>query len=469
MVYLEETMPYSFHSSQKTSLKLDESPIPRKNSQLLLARSVDSSQSQKTMIDQTERSQKPESSRSRYRMLSPRVRLLSIMMLQIWSVLMLRTSLMEENGLWLSEQVAQYPSMDFNAKEEDLFLQTGLSRGDAVWVDRPMHKSAPFRQDWLIQPRVFTRWSHGSLPCLDAGADWRHDSSPTSNGLLYTKCFKTGSSTGAGIHLRIARNEAKRQERQTPICKARFGHTMAHKQFAQRKRDLSFLWSLVRDPVDRLVSFFFHMKVSRRHIAPTYKNFVNFLGEEFAGNQKKLNSSDSTYSHYAERLSVQSLKDFGQDPLQFLQNVMEEYDFIGVAEVRTIATNFAGQAIRQYSHNHVMLSLQLSAWMNPQWHFQCFWEFHLVMCCTCLQRATAASMPEATMENVITWYQPKKLHQCESYSNLPLFWRWWNGTERSINLWMRAWTWQLTTWAKICSGQILQSSRMPWSVAKKSV
>ena len=374
------------------------------------------------MIDQRERSQKPESSRSRYRMLSPRVRLLSIMMLQIWSVLMLRTSLMEENGLWLSEQVAQYPSMDFNAKEEDLFLETGLSRGDAVWVDRPMHKSAPFRQDWLIQPRVFTRWSHGSLPCLDAGADWRHDSSPTSDGLLYTKCFKTGSSTGAGIHLRIARNEAKRQERQTPICKARFGHTMAHKQFAQRKRDHSFLWSLVRDPVDRLVSFFFHMKVSRRHIAPTYKNFVNFLGEEFAGNQKKLNSSDSTYSHYAERLSVQSFETFGEDPLQFLQNVMEEYDFIGVTEVRALATHILPG---RQSANILTITLfgyfQIREWMNPLWHFQCFWEFHLVTRCICQRRATAASMPEATMENAITWYRLKSLHQCKSYSNLPLF------------------------------------------------
>jgi hypothetical protein len=70
------------------------------------------------------------------------------------------------------------------------------------------------------------------LPCFKPDENWskvRLQPPPAATGLLFVKPYKTASSTGAGLHLRIARNAANRQHNRKssdawPICKARFDH-----------------------------------------------------------------------------------------------------------------------------------------------------------------------------------------------------------------------------------------------------
>eukprot|EP00523_Entomoneis_sp_CCMP467_P009980 CAMPEP_0168721550 /NCGR_PEP_ID=MMETSP0724-20121128/2141_1 /TAXON_ID=265536 /ORGANISM="Amphiprora sp., Strain CCMP467" /LENGTH=464 /DNA_ID=CAMNT_0008768197 /DNA_START=33 /DNA_END=1427 /DNA_ORIENTATION=+ len=220
---------------------------------------------------------------------------------------------------------------------------------NASLARQPLDIKDSSRKSLAVEPRAFGRWPavNDTLPCFDPGSGWRTDKTPTNTGFLFTKAFKCGSSTGAGIHLRIARNLARRRsqmEQYYQVCRARFGHAKANKVFANRDKRRSFLWTLVRDPTSRLVSVFFHMKVSRRNVPPTLENFVSFLTEETGIDVPKylnedsdheggaFSSSNGHYSHYAVMASLQPYNLFLQNPVQIMNQIMKDYDFIGVTE-----------------------------------------------------------------------------------------------------------------------------------------
>lgn len=173
--------------------------------------------------------------------------------------------------------------------------------------------------------RTFHKYPH-SFPC----ADWEgaHSRSPTNEGFIYMKEMKTASSTLAGVTLRIARNVAKRNGRfnQTtfPMCRARFFHMRARK-FQQRNRDKSFLWSVLREPNDRMLSKFFHFAVTRHNVKPTAQQFINYY-----------NSYDTwiyDQAYYLKSLTVQEAKPRNSETYKnATQNVLDDYDFIGITE-----------------------------------------------------------------------------------------------------------------------------------------
>ena len=77
------------------------------------------------------------------------------------------------------------------------------------------------------------------------------------------KEMKTGSSTAAGVAIRISMIMAQRLRRGYEICKARFDHTYAFQmKFGERDRKKSFLWTIIREPNNRASSQFFHFQVS---------------------------------------------------------------------------------------------------------------------------------------------------------------------------------------------------------------
>jgi hypothetical protein len=113
-----------------------------------------------------------------------------------------------------------------------------------------------------VVARIFPPWNQEAIPCLPAESTWdKYDTqmTPTKDGFLFLKTFKTGSSTASGVHLRIARNIAKRRNVSTPICKSRFDHVWANKMYNQLDRQRSFLWTVVREPTSRIVSQLFHL------------------------------------------------------------------------------------------------------------------------------------------------------------------------------------------------------------------
>ena len=133
------------------------------------------------------------------------------------------------------------------------------------------------------------------------------------------KLMKVGGSTAAGVNLRIAHRMAESMDLNYTHCNVRYRHSRAfkHMKYAERNRDKSFLWTLVRDPTKRAVSQFFHFLVSRRNTTVTPDNFIEFLrGRDPHYAVGVLNTRSSTVS----------------DPLQTLVNIWEDYDLIAVTE-----------------------------------------------------------------------------------------------------------------------------------------
>ena len=197
----------------------------------------------------------------------------------------------------------------------------------------------------LLQPRAYPIRKE-PFPCLpehDTAIRWMRDNTPTDTGFLFLKTHKTASSTAAGVHLRIAHHVArnrliasheKKQDEHINntystdiICKVRFNHARARVRLPLKPETLPkdrFLWTIVRDPTDRLVSFFFHFIVAWDKKEPTTYNFQNSVLHS---------QSDVRVPHYyAFFLSLEPFARFAQNEARYLQNILDSYDFIGVTE-----------------------------------------------------------------------------------------------------------------------------------------
>lgn len=188
-----------------------------------------------------------------------------------------------------------------------------------------------------VQPRTFASWPRDLvLPCYSPyddvkrprQQDWNARpvlKQPAHEGLFFLKLCKTASSTAASVHLRIARNLAKRQQHDKwPICKARFLHGWAGPkmyQFAQRNRTASFLWTMLRQPTSRYISEFWHFYVTRKSVPVTAPALQRFL--------RRGEHSDH---HSLSWLSVHGYQYGKSNPIATAQDILRDYDFIGVAE-----------------------------------------------------------------------------------------------------------------------------------------
>jgi hypothetical protein len=145
---------------------------------------------------------------------------------------------------------------------------------------------------------------------------------PTKDGFLFVKVQKTGSSSGAGVHLRIARNVAQRSpDHDFDICKARCMHARAKPinglDLKHRHFNSSFVWTMVREPTKRAISQFFHFLVSRENVIPTDENFIRYLPKD----------------HYAiEYLSTEGYHLGSDDPTEHANQILQHYNFIGATE-----------------------------------------------------------------------------------------------------------------------------------------
>lgn len=175
-----------------------------------------------------------------------------------------------------------------------------------------------------VRARAFLPYDHPP-PCFEPDEDWRfHQSDPAQTGFLFVKPFKTGSSTASGLNLRIARNVATRLEKDFDVCKARSDHVWASGKYADRLREQSFMWTVVRNPTSRIVSQFFHFRVSRGKIEPTDRNFINYV--------TKTGPIDMIHDYYLNALSLEEYKRGTTDPVATANHILEAYDFVGITE-----------------------------------------------------------------------------------------------------------------------------------------
>lgn len=171
-----------------------------------------------------------------------------------------------------------------------------------------------------VIPRVFS-YPH-AFPCHAPEQNWwRTDiqRSPARVGILYMKEMKTGSSTMAGVTLRMAKNMALRTT-EYRICKSRFDHSMAFElQYGRRSKKESFLWTVLRNPTRRATSQFFHFKVSREKEEPSDVNFKEYMKHPVF------------QQYYLKSLAMTPLRKI-DDRIEVANEIMRQYDFIGITE-----------------------------------------------------------------------------------------------------------------------------------------
>lgn len=182
-----------------------------------------------------------------------------------------------------------------------------------------------------VHDRVFPKWGDRPLPCFNVTyvrpkLAWHRGinvKTPTKEGLFFVKLLKTGSTTGASIHLRIAHNLAKRRG-VSPICRTRHLHGWAGRNmynFGQRDLEQSFLWTLVRQPTPRYISEFFHFQVSRRNATASDDNVIDFLRHGVHSDR-----------HYLSWLALRGYRKKNFKVETALQHILHDYDFMGLLE-----------------------------------------------------------------------------------------------------------------------------------------
>jgi Sulfotransferase family len=251
-------------------------------------------------------------------------------------------------GLFTSSSTAANgdyePSTSVVVGPSKVAARVAKNRTAAAAISRQKHDS-------LIRPRAFTAWdhSHAPLPCEPLEDYWqtaRVQMSPASTGLLLVKTFKTGSSTAAGVTLRLAqqiarrrnltfevadRNLPSRQKASWTLCKNRVMHAQTHSMgYADRDKSRSFLWSIVREPTSRAVSHYFHSLVSRRRInASDDAFFIRYLKSEIPSYQLDFEDYQIKY------LSFRHLPRYNRsayDPIHEISDILRNYDFVAITE-----------------------------------------------------------------------------------------------------------------------------------------
>jgi len=142
---------------------------------------------------------------------------------------------------------------------------------------------------------------------------------PANEGFFFQRPLKTGSTTMAGIVMRIAH---RKKLPGTRACKHRSYHGRATKyQYGNRTKGKSFLFSILREPTKRSISYFFHFMASIDQ-EPTDKNFKSAM------------MSPSMEDMYFLDLAVapMPLPINNHNKTKVVEEILNAYDFIAVTE-----------------------------------------------------------------------------------------------------------------------------------------
>ena len=170
--------------------------------------------------------------------------------------------------------------------------------------------------DVMIESLSTTKsiWSRSKLH------SWCHANNAMNEGLLYVKLPKCASSTASGVSMRVADKLGRRILGQN--CVGRYLHSPASyklRQYGARNETTSLLWSMLREPNQRLLSHYFFEQVSRQEIEPTETGILSFIKQHV----------DMKKTFMLRYLKLQPLG--GKEPA-WIREMMRKYDFIGVSD-----------------------------------------------------------------------------------------------------------------------------------------
>lgn len=123
---------------------------------------------------------------------------------------------------------------------------------------------------WQVYPHKF--------PCVDGGNEKHMLITPAHEGLLFQRPVKTGSTTLTAIILRLVERYLPKQSSGMTRCKYRAMHATSRSlEFGKRKKNQSYLLSVVRDPTHKAISRYFHFDVSIGQKVPTDEHFIQIM------------------------------------------------------------------------------------------------------------------------------------------------------------------------------------------------
>jgi hypothetical protein len=135
--------------------------------------------------------------------------------------------------------------------------------------------------------------------------------------------MKTGSSTLAGVILRIAHLRGSQLLPHGGPCRMRIDHSSARElDYANRNRKKSVVISLLREPTKRVISQFFHFRVSQNKVDPTDAKFIQYL----KGQAPQLSN------YYTKDLTMRDIDLEEEDHEAIIQDILNEYNFIAITE-----------------------------------------------------------------------------------------------------------------------------------------
>jgi len=182
-----------------------------------------------------------------------------------------------------------------------------------------------------IPHKIFKKWGK-TIPCFPPipedlyGKAYKEKKSKLHGGLMYIKVPKTGSSTLAGINLRIAHRHLP-QNSKLKRCRATYRHVKASKmKELLLPKNTTFMWTFIRNPASQFVSEYFHFKVGRKHVRPTLESFKHTNKNYDLKHPPQINF----ISHRLPLRTEDLINNYTKKNL--VQEIMNEYDFIGVTE-----------------------------------------------------------------------------------------------------------------------------------------
>jgi hypothetical protein len=195
-------------------------------------------------------------------------------------------------------------------------VRTALRPIDYLGIQPRTWEPYPASNHLCFKPRKIHFARNGTFPVWSAAFDRKF---MTQRGIVFLKPMKVGGSTASGINLRLAKNMAERLGKNYPMCENNFDHAMGW-MMPTRKRNESFLWTLLRDPTKRAISGFYHFGVSRFGMQENLENFVAFM----------LNQTD----YYLKLHSFTRFPSTGNKnrKAEAVNTIMKNYDFMAITE-----------------------------------------------------------------------------------------------------------------------------------------
>lgn len=198
--------------------------------------------------------------------------------------------------------------------------------------------------DYVGFSRAFPVWRN-HFPCGPLEDEYTmRTREPATEGIFYIKEVEASAAIFSSVTARIARNMGQRQQQQkhgdkadghitnymhknvtAKVCTTRLVGQRA-RRFHDRTPQKSFLWSVVREPVGRLVSKFYHygnVKTKKNNQQTQFSRFQNFV----------FNNENQDYGYYFRSLGVnRKLNPYKKEHEKDTREILESYDFLGVSE-----------------------------------------------------------------------------------------------------------------------------------------